>query len=55
MGLPIVLMVNKKDEYRIDLRRRITEDDAYFRNIRELWSSALCDAYRRIPPPDWTT
>ena len=55
VGLPIDLMVYKRDEYRVDLRRRITEDDAYFRNIRELWSSALRDAYRRIPRPDWTT
>jgi putative proteasome-type protease len=53
VGLPIDLLVYKRDTFRIDLRKRITEDDAYFRNIRELWSSALRDAYRRIPQPDW--
>jgi putative proteasome-type protease len=53
VGLPIDLLVYKKDTFRIALRRRITEDDAYFRNLRELWSSALRDAYRRIPQPEW--
>ena len=28
-----------------DLRRRITEEDAYFRVIREGWSAALRQAY----------
>lgn len=53
VGLPIDLLVYKKDTFRIAIRRRITEDDAYFRNLRELWSSALRDAYRRIPQPEW--
>lgn len=55
VGLPIDLLVYKRDTFRIDLRKRITEDDAYFRNIRDLWSSALRDAYRRIPRPDWAS
>jgi putative proteasome-type protease len=53
VGLPIDLLVYKKDTFRIAVRKRITEDDAYFRNLRELWSSALRDAYRRIPQPEW--
>ena len=36
-------------------RRRITEDDPYFRMIREGWSQALRDAYRAIPRPTWAT
>jgi putative proteasome-type protease len=55
VGLPIDLLVYKKDMFRSDLRKRITEDDVYFRNIRDLWSSALRDAYRRIPRPDWSS
>jgi putative proteasome-type protease len=53
VGLPIDLLVYTKDTFRIAVRKRITEDDAYFRNLRELWSSALRDAYRRIPQPEW--
>jgi predicted proteasome-type protease len=37
----------------LELRRRITEDDEYFRMIRERWSEALREAYRAIPRPDW--
>jgi putative proteasome-type protease len=37
----------------VDLQHRITEDDPYFRMIRERWSSALREAYQAIPKPDW--
>ncbi len=53
VGLPIDLLVYKLDTCVVDLRKRITEDEPYFRNIREQWSSALRDAYRAIPRPDW--
>ena len=55
VGLPIDLMVLRRDAIRTDLRRRIGEDDPYFRMIRESWSAALRDAYRAIPLPDWQT
>jgi predicted proteasome-type protease len=50
VGLPTDLPVYKKDTSRIAVCRRITEDNAYFRNLRELWSPAL--TYRRIPQPN---
>ncbi|MBL8697915.1 MAG: peptidase [Alphaproteobacteria bacterium] len=53
VGLPIDLLVYKRDTCRVDIRRRIHEDEPYFRQIREQWSSALRDAYRAIPRPDW--
>ena len=54
VGLPIDLAVYRRDALRAELRRRITEDDEYFRMIRERWSAALREAYRAIPLPDWT-
>lgn len=54
VGLPIDLLVYRRDSYGIELRRRITEDDAYFRLIRERWSESLRDAYRAMPGPPWT-
>ncbi len=54
VGLPIDLLVYRRDALTVELRRRITEDDEYFRMIRERWSAALRDAYRTIPRPDWT-
>ena len=53
VGLPIDLMVYRKDTQQVAVRQRITEDDAYFRTIREEWSEALRKAYRNIPTPPW--
>lgn len=53
VGLPVDLLVIHTDEQRVGLRRRILEDDEYFRMIRERWSAALREAYRSIPSPDW--
>jgi putative proteasome-type protease len=53
VGLPIDLLVYRKNELKVGLKRRINEDDEYFRMIRERWSAALRDAYRGIPAPTW--
>jgi putative proteasome-type protease len=53
VGLPVDLMVYRRDALKVGLRRRINEDDQYFRALRESWSKALRDAYRAIPRPDW--
>lgn len=53
VGMPIDLLVYRRDSLRVGLRRRITEEDPYFRTIRERWSNALRDAYRSMPSPDW--
>jgi putative proteasome-type protease len=54
VGLPIDLLVYRRDSFKVELRRRITENDEYFRMLRERWSAALRDAYRTIPQPSWT-
>jgi len=53
VGLPFDLVVYRRDALNVELRRRITEDDEYFRMIRERWSEALREAYRAIPRPEW--
>ncbi|HVJ55597.1 MAG TPA: proteasome-type protease [Aliidongia sp.] len=53
VGLPIDLLVYRRDQLKIELRRRLTEEDEYFKMIREHWSGALREAYLRIPRPDW--
>jgi putative proteasome-type protease len=53
VGLPIDLLVYKKDALKVDIRRRLTEDDPYFRKVREDWSTALREAYLRMPRPEW--
>jgi len=53
VGLPIDLLVYRRDTLAVTLRRRITEDDPYFHALRDRWSAALRDAYRAIPKFDW--
>jgi putative proteasome-type protease len=53
VGMPIDLLVYRRDEMKAEVKRRIGEEDPYFRMIRENWSIALRDAYRAIPRPDW--
>ena len=53
VGLPVDLLIYRNDTLRVELERRITDSDPYFRMISERWSVALRDAYRAIPRPDW--
>lgn len=53
VGLPIDLLVYRRDSLQIELKRRITDSDDYFRMLRERWSAALREAYRTIPQPSW--
>jgi len=53
VGLPIDLLVYRRDALQIELRRRITDNDDYFKMIRARWSEALREAYRALPQPSW--
>jgi putative proteasome-type protease len=53
VGLPIDLLVYRRDSLEIELKKRITDSDDYFRMLRERWSAALREAYRTIPQPSW--
>ncbi len=53
VGLPVDIMVYRRDAFAVAARRRITEDDAYFRGLREAWGAALREAYSKIERPDW--
>ena len=53
VGLPIDLLVYRRDSLRVGLRRRLTEEDAYLRLIRDGWSAALREAYQTLPRPGW--
>ena len=53
VGLPIDLLVYRRDALQIELKKRITDSDDYFKMLRERWSAALREAYRTIPQPSW--
>lgn len=53
VGLPLDLVVLRRDELRFSLRKRITDADAYFASIRGLWGEGLRKVFQTIPDPDW--
>ncbi len=53
VGMPIDYAVIRNNSYAVSAQRRIAENDPYFDMIRERWSTALREAYRAIPTPDW--
>jgi putative proteasome-type protease len=58
VGMPIDLLIYRKDELKVGEQRRIEERDAYFRKISAGWSQALRNAFAHIddygeePRPD---
>lgn len=53
VGLPIDIVVAKRDALRAGVTYRIQEDEPYFRDLRERWSSALRAAHQAIPHPPY--
>ena len=53
VGMPLDLLVYRRDSQQVELRRRIGEDDPYFQAMHDRWSDALRQAYQAIPRPDW--
>ncbi|HEV7255679.1 MAG TPA: proteasome-type protease [Mesorhizobium sp.] len=49
VGLPLDLAFYERDALRLTFRRRIAQDDAYFRRISEGWSDALKNAFKSLP------
>jgi putative proteasome-type protease len=53
VGLPIDLVVLRRDALSAETRRRIEADDPYYRALGEQWSAALKAAHIAIPPPPY--
>lgn len=53
VGMPLDLLVYRKDGIDGVELHRLEEGDAYFHMIRERWSAALSAAHKAIPAPDW--
>lgn len=53
VGLPIDLMVVRRDELKIELRHRIEADEPYFHDLSDRWSEALRQAHNAIPRPPY--
>lgn len=53
VGLPVDLVVLKRDAMKWDSQRRIEAGDPYFHDLRERWSAALRKAHMDIPTPPY--
>jgi len=53
VGLPIDLLVVKRDVYNPELNYRIEPSEPYFQDLRERWSGALRAAHMAIPRPPY--
>jgi putative proteasome-type protease len=55
VGLPIDLLVIRRDARKAELTYRIDGSEPYFHDLRERWSSALRAAHVAIPRPPYAT
>jgi putative proteasome-type protease len=53
VGMPIDVMVARRDACDAELTYRIEPGDAYFADLRERWSAALRAAHGTIPRPPY--
>ncbi len=49
VGLPLDMLFYERDTFRIGYRKRIGQNDAYFRKISDGWSNALKTAFESLP------
>jgi len=55
VGLPIDLMILRRDAMKTELKYRIESGDSYFEDLRHRWSEALKTAHLAIPRPGYTS
>jgi putative proteasome-type protease len=53
VGLPIDLVLIRRDALTAELSYRIDAAEPYFHDLRERWSEALRAAHKAIPPPPY--
>ncbi|MCV0398013.1 MAG: proteasome-type protease [Rhizobiaceae bacterium] len=49
VGLPLDMLFYERDALKVSFRRRVLQDDPYFRTISEGWSDALRTAFKSLP------
>ncbi|RUT82681.1 MULTISPECIES: peptidase [unclassified Mesorhizobium] len=49
VGLPLDLLFLEKDAFKVGLKKRIGQDDQYYRTISDGWSNALKTAFASLP------
>ena len=55
VGLPLDIMVLRRDAMQVELKHRIEAGDPYFEDLRHRWSEALKTAHLAIPRPCYSS
>ena len=55
VGLPLDVLVARRDAYEAELEYRIEPGEPYYHDLRERWSAALRAAHANIPRPPYKT
>ncbi len=53
VGLPLDLVMVKRDRYQVARHINIDSENEYFAGLRDRWSDALREAFAELPEPDW--
>jgi putative proteasome-type protease len=53
VGLPLDLVLVRRDRCVVARHINIDHDNAYFASIRKRWSEALREVFTHLPEPDW--
>ena len=53
VGLPIDIMIQRRDALKAELTYRIEQGDPYFEDLRTRWSEALRATHQAIPRPPY--
>jgi len=53
VGLPLDLVIVKRDRFGVARHMSIDAENDYFRGIRSRWSEALREAFSQLPDPGW--
>ena len=53
VGLPLDLVIVRRDEYRVSSHVDIDSTNEYFQRIRERWGEAMREVFSELPNPDW--
>ena len=53
VGLPLDLVIVRRDQFTVARHMSIDEDNEYFQGIRTRWSEALREAFSQLPDPDF--
>ncbi len=53
VGLPIDLLVYRRDSFSVTSHQLIQDDDPYFNDIRTRWGQGLKDLFQLLPEPPW--